>query len=185
MRAAEKAARSAFRPDGIASITGPVSSMVVLDTVQVETERGLSVPPSVIADVYDVMTIRTLEQMRGVRVDRISYEQKRPPEFPFELDPYSLEESGRVLTTDEELQLRLLLLDPRSYIGDRWTCGFDAEFAFSFTDGTDRYHILVSRECINVAIIGPDWQRSGNLSREAAQLVRAYCDGLFRFGPVE
>jgi hypothetical protein len=169
---AANAARAYFR-DTAATST---------DTVLVEAASASLKPPSVIRDVYDAVTIRGIESMRVARIDRIAFHSsKETGDMAFELEPYSLAETGRELTKDEVLQLRDLLLDPRSYIPDHWSCGFNAEYAVTAGPGNEKTYIVAGKDCYGVSISGPGFQHGGELTREAASLLRAYFAGLFTF----
>lgn len=150
------------------------------DTVHVEAASAFAKPPSTISDVYDAGTIRGIESIRVARIDRVAFHSpKQSGDIAFELDPYSLAETGRELAKDEILQLRELLLDPHSYIPDHWMCLFNAEYAVTAGTGTQKTYIVVGKDCYGVSISGPGFKHSGDLTREAASLLRAYFEGLF------
>lgn len=151
------------------------------DTVRVAAANPSLKPPSVIDEVYDDATVRGIKSMRLARIDRIGYQYpNNPGDIAFELDPYSLKETGRELSEDEILQLRNLLLDPHSYIPDHWACIFNAEYALTAGTGDKKTYIVAGKECLAVSITGPGFRQNGELTRESASLLRACCEGLFR-----
>jgi hypothetical protein len=152
-----------------------------VDTVRVAAATTRLKPPSVITDVYDNATISGIEHMRVARIDRVALDYPaKAGNIPFELEPYSLAETGRELSKDEILELRDLLLDPHSYIPDHWTCISNPEYALTSGSGRDKAYVVVQKDCLGVAITGPGFRHGGELTREAGSLLRAYCEGLFQ-----
>jgi hypothetical protein len=150
------------------------------DTVRVAAINPASKPPSVTSDVYDDATVRGIEHLQVARIDRTALRQPgKTGAIAFELDPYSLTETGRELSGDEVVQLRELLLDPHSYISDHWMCTSNEEYAFTAGASDARTYVMVSKDCLGVSVTGPGFKHGGELTREAASLLRAYCEGLF------
>ncbi|HET6349716.1 MAG TPA: hypothetical protein VFH88_11600, partial [Candidatus Krumholzibacteria bacterium] len=154
---------------------------VKMDTVRVATTSAYPGPPTAISDVYDDTTIHEIKSLRAAHIDRIALRYPaKASDIPFELEPYSLTESGRELSMDEVLQLQTLLLDPHSYISGQWTCTSEPQYAITASAGDGKTYIVTGRPCLSVGIKGPGFQAGGQLTREAGALLQAYCEGLFQ-----
>lgn len=174
------------RAERAAKVHLHADAAMTVDTVRVESQRTTLQPPERIEDVYESETIGGIRSLHRERVDRVALKWPRDPaDTPYELDPYSLTESGRELTADEVFQLQSLLLDVSSYAAGELACGFTAEYAFASIREVTKIFVVVGTHCHQVSISGPGFQAGGNLTPEAAGLLQALCEGLFRFAPIE
>ncbi len=163
----------------------PEFGRVTMDTIRVDdTRTSWASSPASIASVYSPEAIELIEVLGDARVDRVTPSRSAPDNPPYELEGLSCTETGREMSVDEARQLRLLLLRPRSYISDKYMCTLSPEYVVSFDRDGGRCHVLVGSDCHQVGILGPDIQSGGDLTREAAEVLRGLCQGLFKLGPL-
>lgn len=156
------------------------SSMPTMNPVRVEATPvyGLE-PPSNIYEVYDSSVVVELGREIGGRVDRFKRVDTSGTMSNEEIVP------GRKLSTSERQQLQSLLLDPATYILDKYACILSGEYQFTLGSGKDELRIIVGSSCHQLSISGRGERASSALTHEAAVLLRGFCESLFVFDRID
>ena len=134
-----------------------------------------------IAQVYGSGTIAILSGDGDIRVDRVAgLSSSDSLDAGFEVAGYRVIEAGRLLTPDEAMTLRKILLEPRTYSRDPWACIFDPEFVFSLNQETNVLFVAMGTQCHQMSVSGADSTQGCDLTEHASQELQALCEGLFR-----